>query len=81
MQQLSSVGPGPGDSDVIAVIPVRTGFGTLNVFQCSGSDIDLFPVPHMTLQTLSFRLTNDYGQRVDLRNGNCVLSFKIYDRP
>jgi hypothetical protein len=81
MQQFSSVGPSAGDSDVIAVIPVFGGFGTLNVYQCSGTDIDVFSVANMTLQTLSFRLTNDHGQRVDLRNGNCVLSFKIYDRP
>jgi hypothetical protein len=81
MQQLSSQGPSPGDSDVIAVIPVMGGFGTLNVYQCSGTDIDVFPVPNMTLQTLSFRLTNDYGQTLDLQGANCVLSFKIYDRP
>lgn len=81
MQTLSSQGPGLGDYDVIGMIPVLGGFGTLNVWQCSGSDIEVFSVANMTLQTLNFYLTNDSGQRIDLRGGTVALSFMIYDKP
>lgn len=81
MQQLSSQGPGQGDYDVIGMVPVLGGFGTLNTWQCSGSDIEVFSVANMTLQTLNFYLTNDSGQRLDLRGGNVALSFMIHDRP
>ena len=81
MQTLSSQGPGQGDYDVIGMIPVLGGFGTLNAWQCSGSDIEVFSVANMTLQTLNFYLTNDSGQRIDLRGGTVALSFMIYDKP
>jgi hypothetical protein len=81
MQQLSSQGPGQSDFDVVGMIPVLGGFGTINVWQCSGSDIDVMSVANMTLQTISFFLTNDSGQRIDLRGGTVALSFMIYDRP
>jgi hypothetical protein len=63
------------------MIPVMGGFGTINVWQCSGTDIDVFSVANMSLQTLQFYLTNDSGQRLDLRGGNVALSFMLYDRP
>ena len=81
MQTLSSQGPGKSDYDVIGMVPVLGGFGTLNTWQCSGSDIEVFSVANMTLQTLNFYLTNDSGQRLDLRGGTVALSFMIYDRP
>jgi hypothetical protein len=81
MQQLSSQGPGQGDNDVIGMIPILGGFGTLNTWQTSGSDIEVFSVANMTLQSLNFYLTNDSGQRLDLRGGTVALSFMIYDRP
>jgi hypothetical protein len=81
MQQLSSQGPGPADNDVVGMIPVLGGFGTLNAWQCSGSDIEVFSVANMSLHSLNFYLTNDSGQRLDLRGGNVALSFMIYDRP
>jgi hypothetical protein len=44
MQQLSSQGPGQADFDVIGMIPILGGFGTLNTWQRSGSDIEVFSV-------------------------------------
>jgi hypothetical protein len=81
MNQLASQGPGTGDSDVIAVIPVTAPLGSLNVWQASGSDIDVFPIPSMMLNTISFYLTDDHGQNLGLQNGHVTLVFKIYDSP
>ena len=81
MNQFASQGPGSGDSDVIAAIPVMAPLGSLNVGQSSGSDIDVFPVPNMNLSTLSFYLTDDHGQQLTLKDGYVTLVFKIYDSP
>jgi hypothetical protein len=81
MQQFASQGPSQGDSDVIAAIPVLAPLGSLNVWQASGSDLDVFPIPNMMLNTLTFYLTDDHGQRLALNDGYCTLNFKIYDAP
>jgi hypothetical protein len=81
MQQLSSQGPGLGDNDVVGMIPVMGNYGSLNVYECPGTDIGVFSVAGMTLQSLNFYLTNDSGQRMDLHGGTVALSFMIYDHP
>jgi hypothetical protein len=81
MQQFASQGPGYGDSDVIGVIPVLAPLGSLNVWQASGSDLDVFPIPNMMLNTMTFYLTDDHGQQLALNDGYCTLNFKIYDAP
>jgi hypothetical protein len=79
MQMFNSQGPGQGDSDIIAMIPVSAPAGSLITWQSSGSELDVFPLPNMVLQNIQFYLTDDMGQRLSLESGHVILQFKIYD--
>ena len=71
-----SSGPRQGDRDVIARVPLTSGYGSTNHWQPTGSPHEFFPVYGLSLKNIRFSLTDVKGTPLSLHGGN--VSIELY---
>ena len=71
-----SSGPRKGDRDVIARIPVDSGYGSTTHWKPTGSPHEFFPVYGVSLKNIRFSLTDTRGIPLNLHGGN--VSIELY---